>query len=84
MEEEKYISADYAGYEHTHPQRVLVYVTENDEHPARFNLYDVLETQLDMFSKPDGTTKREGMALFEAMRFELTEMVKKIDAIKYD
>jgi ABC-type multidrug transport system ATPase subunit len=84
MDEEKYIDVDYVGYEHTHPKRVLVYIGENDEHPARFNLYDALETQLDMFANPDETIKREAMALFEAMRFELSAMISKIDAIKYD
>lgn len=84
MELEKYLDADYVGYEHNHPKRTLVYRTEDDEHPVRFNLFDVLETQLDLARNADGTTKRDEMPLFEAMRFELVEMIKKIDAIKYE
>lgn len=84
MELEKYLDADYVGYEHNHPKRALVYLAEEDEHPVRFNLFDVLETQLDMARNPDGTIRRDAMPLFEAMRFELAEMIKAIDAIKYE
>lgn len=84
MELEKYLDADYVGYEHNHPKRALVYPTENDEYPVRFNLFDILETRLDMERTPDGSISADAMPLFEAMRFELSEMIKKIDAIKYE
>lgn len=79
----KDIGVDYVGYDHEEGQRVVVYVGENDEYSARFNFYDVLETELDMFELPNGMTESAGKPRFDAMRLELSEMIRRIDAIKY-
>lgn len=77
------IQVDYVGYDHEESQRVVVYVGENDEFSARFNVSDLLDTELDMFKLPNGFTNSAGKPRFDAMKVELTEMVKRINAIKY-
>jgi hypothetical protein len=77
------IEVDYVGYDHEEPQRVVVYVGENDEYSARFNLSDLLDTELDMFKLSNGMTDSAGKPRFDAMELELTEMVRRIRAIKY-
>lgn len=79
----KDIAVDYVGYDHEEPQRVVVYVGENDEYSARFNLSDLLDTELDMFLLKNGMTDSAGKPRFDALKVELTEMVKRINAIKY-
>jgi hypothetical protein len=79
----KDIEVDYVGYDHEEPQRVVVYVGENDEYSARFNLSDLLDTELDMFLLKNGMTDSAGKPRFDALKVELTEMVKRINAIKY-
>jgi hypothetical protein len=75
----KDIEVDYVGYDHEEPQRVV----ENDEYSARFNLSDLLDTELDMFLLKNGMTDSAGKPRFDALKVELTEMVKRINAIKY-
>lgn len=77
------VEVDYVGYDHEEPQRVVVYVGENDEYSARFNLSDLLDTELDMFLLKNGMTDSAGKPRFDALKVELTEMVKRINAIKY-
>ena len=77
------IEVDYVGYDHEEPQRVVVYVGENDEYSARFNLSDLLDTELDMFKLKNGLTDSAGKTRFDAMELELTEMVRRIRAIRY-
>jgi hypothetical protein len=77
------IAVDYVGYDHEEFQRVVVYVGENDQYSARFNLSDLLDTELDMFKLKDGLTDVEGKPRFDALRFELAAMLARIDAIKY-
>lgn len=77
------VEVDYVGYDHEEPQRVVVYVGENDEFSARFNLSDLLDTELDMFLLKNGMTDSAGKPRFDALKVELTEMVKRINAIKY-
>jgi hypothetical protein len=77
------IEVDYVGYDHEEPQRVVVYVGENDEFSARFNLSDLLDTELDMFKLANGMIDSAGKPRFDAMELELTEMVRRIRAIKY-
>jgi hypothetical protein len=79
----KEIEVDYVGYDHEEPQRVVVYVGENDEYSARFNLSDLLDTELDMFKLESGMTDSAGKPRFDALELELTEMVKRIRAIRY-
>jgi hypothetical protein len=77
------VEVDYVGYDHEETQRVVVYVGENDEYSARFNLSDLLDTELDMFLLKNGMTDSAGKPRFDALKVELTEMVKRINAIKY-
>lgn len=77
------IAVDYVGYDHEEPQRVVVYAGENDEYSARFNLSDLLDTELDMFKLKNGLTDSAGKPRFDAMELELTEMVRRIRAIRY-
>jgi hypothetical protein len=77
------IAVDYVGYDHEEFQRVVVYVGQNDEYAARFNLSDLLDTELDMFKLKDGATSADGKPRFDALRFELAAMIARIDAIKY-
>jgi enoyl-CoA hydratase/carnithine racemase len=77
------IEVDYVGYDHEESQRVVVYVGENDEFSARFNLSDLLDTELDMFKLKTGLTDSAGKPRFDAMELELTEMVRRIRAIRY-
>lgn len=77
------VEVDYVGYDHEEPQRVVVYVGENDEFSARFNLSDLLDTELDMFRLKTGLTDSAGKSRFDAMELELTEMVRRIRAIRY-
>jgi len=77
------VEVDYVGYDHEEPQRVVVYVGENDEFSARFNLSDLLDTELDMFKLRNGMTDSAGKPRFDAMELELTEMVRRIRAIRY-
>jgi hypothetical protein len=79
----KDIEVDYVGYDHEEPQRVVVYVGENDEYSARFNLSDLLDTELDMFRLKNGMTDSAGKPRFDAMELELTEMIRRIRAIRY-
>lgn len=74
---------DYVGYDHEEPQRVVVYVGEDDELSARFNLSDLLDTELDMFGLKTGLIDSAGKPRFDAMRLELAEMIRRIDAIRY-
>lgn len=71
------------GYDHEEPQRVVVYVGENDEFSARFNLSDLLDTELDMFELKNGFTESASKPRFDAMKLELVEMIRRIDAIRY-
>jgi enoyl-CoA hydratase/carnithine racemase len=77
------IAVDYVGYDHEEAQRVVVYVGENDEFSARFNLSDLLDTELDMFTLKNGMIDSAGKPRFDAMELELTEMVRRIRAIRY-
>lgn len=77
------MDVDYVGYDHEEPQRVVVYVGENDELSARFNLSDLLDTELDMFSLKNGMIDSAGKPRFDAMRLELSDMLRRIDAIRY-
>lgn len=77
------VEVDYVGYDHEEAQRVVVYVGENDELSARFNLSDLLDTELDMFKLANGMTDSSGKPRFDAMELELTEMVRRIRAIRY-
>lgn len=77
------VDVDYVGYDHEEPQRVVVYVGENDELSARFNLSDLLDTELDMFSLKNGMIDSAGKPRFDAMRLELSDMLRRIDAIRY-
>lgn len=77
------VTVDYVGYDHEEPQRVVVYVGENDEFSTRFNLSDLLDTELDMFKLKTGLTDSAGKPRFDAMELELTEMVRRIRAIRY-
>lgn len=77
------ITVDYVGYDHEESQRVVVYVGENDEYSARFNLSDLLDTELDMFKLQNGMTDSAGKPRFDAMELELTEMVRRIRSIRY-
>lgn len=77
------IEVDYVGYDHEEPQRVVVYVGENDEYSARFNLSDLLDTEMDMFLLKNGLTDSAGKPRFDALELELTEMVRRIRAIRY-
>jgi hypothetical protein len=79
----KEIEVDYVGYDHEEPQRVVVYVGENDEYSARFNLSDLLDTELDMFKLASGFTDSAGKPRFDALELELSEMVRRIRAIRY-
>lgn len=81
MKEE--VPVDYVGYDHEEPQRVVVYVGPNDAYSARFNLSDLLDTELDMFLLNNGLTDSAGKPRFDAMELELTEMVRRIRAIRY-
>jgi hypothetical protein len=81
MKEE--IAVDYVGYDHEESQRVVVYVGENDEYSSRFNLSDLLDTELDMFKLQNGMTDSAGKPRFDAMELELTEMLRRIRAIRY-
>ncbi|MEI7296610.1 hypothetical protein WCQ02_31090 [Paraburkholderia tropica] len=77
------VEVDYVGYDHEEPQRVVIYVGENDELSARFNLSDLLDTELDMFRLESGLIDSAGKPRFDAMRLELSDMIRRIDAIKY-
>lgn len=77
------VEVDYVGYDHEEAQRVVVYVGENDELSARFNLSDLLDTELDMFGLKNGLIDSVGKPRFDAMRLELAEMIRRIDAIRY-
>jgi hypothetical protein len=77
------VEVDYVGYDHEESQRVVVYAGENDEYSARFNLSDLLDTELDVFKLANGMTDSAGKPRFDAMELELTEMVRRIRAIKY-
>jgi hypothetical protein len=77
------IAVDYVGYDHEESQRVAVYVGKNDEFSARFNLSDLLDTELDMFLLKNGLTDSAGKPRFDAMELELSEMVRRIRAIRY-
>lgn len=77
------VEVDYVGYDHEEAQRVVVYVGENDELSARFNLSDLLDTELDMFALKNGMTDSAGKPRFDSMRLELAEMIRRIDAIRY-
>lgn len=77
------IPVDYVGYDHEEAQRVVVYVGENDEYSARFNLSDLLDTELDMFKLANGLTDSAGKPRLDALEFELSEMVRRIRAINY-
>ncbi|KAA0089350.1 hypothetical protein CIW54_07745 [Paraburkholderia sp. T12-10] len=77
------VEVDYVGYDHEEPQRVVVYVGPNDAYSARFNLSDLLDTELDMFALKNGMTDSAGKPRFDAMEIELTEMVRRIRAIRY-
>jgi hypothetical protein len=77
------VEVDYVGYDHGEPQRVVVYVGENDEMSARFNLSDLLDTEMDMFKLKNGLIDSAGKPRFDAMELELTEMVRRIRAIRY-
>lgn len=77
------VEVDYVGYDHEEPQRVVVYVGANDEFSARFNLSDLLDTELDMFELKNGLTESAGKPRFDAMKLELVEMIRRIDAIRY-
>lgn len=77
------VEVDYVGYDHEEAQRVVVYVGENDEFSARFNLSDLLDTELDMFGLKNGMVDSAGKPRFDAMELELTEMVRRIRAIRY-
>jgi hypothetical protein len=77
------VEVDYVGYDHEEAQRVVVYVGENDEFSARFNLSDLLDTELDMFGLKNGMIDSAGKPRFDAMEIELTEMVRRIRAIRY-
>ncbi|PVX61248.1 hypothetical protein [Paraburkholderia unamae] len=77
------VEVDYVGYDHEEPQRVVVYVGEDDELSARFNLSDLLDTELDMFGLKTGLIDSAGKPRFDAMRLELAEMIRRIDAIRY-
>jgi hypothetical protein len=77
------IAVDYVGYDHEEFQRVVVYVGENDQFSARFNLSDLLDTELDMFKLKDGVISADGKPRLDALRFELAAMITRIDAIKY-
>lgn len=77
------VEVDYVGYDHEEPQRVVVYVGENDELSARFNLSDLLDTELDMFGLKNGLIDSAGKPRLDAMRLELAEMIRRIDAIRY-
>lgn len=79
----KEIEVDYVGYDHEEPQRVVVYVGENDEYSARFNLSDLLDTELDMFKLPSGMIDSAGKPRLDALELELSEMVRRIRAIRY-
>lgn len=77
------VEVDYVGYDHEQAQRVVVYVGPKDEYSARFNLSDILDIELDMFKLRSGLVDSAGKPRFDALRLELNEMIRRIDAIKY-
>lgn len=77
------VTVDYVGYDHEEPQRVVVYVGPKDEYSARFNLSDILDIEIDMFKLRSGLVDSAGKPRFDALRIELAEMIRRIDAIKY-
>ena len=62
---------------------MIVYVDENNEYVARFNLSDILDIELDKFRLPDGRTDSARKALFDTLDYELAVMRHRIKQIQY-